>query len=66
MKAHQDEIKDFISKAENIGSTVGAAAKEQAMAAAKEATSTENLNKAAQLGLQAQAELNKQSDDKTQ
>ena len=53
LKAHSEEIKDFISKAENVGATVGAAAKEQAMKQAKDLTSTENSNKAAQMGLQA-------------
>ena len=53
LKAHSAEIQEFISKAENAGNTLGAAAKEQAMKQAKDLTSTENLNKAAQMGLQA-------------
>ena len=51
LKQHSEEIKDFISKVENVGETVAAEAKKQGVAAAQAATSQENLNKAAAMGL---------------
>jgi hypothetical protein len=51
LKAHSEEIKDFISKVENVGDSLGAEAKKQAMSAAQAATTPENLAKASAMGL---------------
>ena len=51
LKQHSEEIKDFISKVENVGGNLADEAKKQGLAAAKEATSSENMAKAASLGM---------------
>ena len=53
MKQHAEEIKDFISKVENVGGDLAAQAKTQAMASAKDLSSPENMAKAAAMASQA-------------
>ena len=58
LKAHSEEINAFIKKAQSAGSELQKEGMAQATAMAKDATSTENLNKAAQFGLKAQEQIN--------